>query len=122
MIPFYVNSKCDDKLCELKERIQPPVEMWLRGFYDAKFVFTDSFHACAFSINFNKPFLVYGNKERGMSRFVSLLSEFDLDNQLIDSYDEAIGRITKDINWQKVNAILEKNRIESVAFLNKTLI
>lgn len=121
LIPFYVNSKCDDKLCELKDRIQPPVEMWLRGFYDAKFVFTDSFHACAFSINFNKPFLVFGNQERGMSRFVSLLSEFGLDNRLIDSYDEVKSRMIKNINWQSVNAILKKDRTESVAFLNKIL-
>lgn len=121
LIPFYVNSKCDDKLCELNDRIQPPVEVWLRGFYDAKFVFTDSFHACAFSINFNKPFLVYGNKERGMSRFVSLLSEFGLNNQLIDSYDEAKNRMVKNIDWQYINTLLDKNRKESVAFLNNAL-
>lgn len=121
LIPFYVNSKCDDKLCELNDRIQPPVEVWLRGFYDAKFVFTDSFHACAFSINFNKPFLVYGNKERGMSRFVSLLSEFGLNNQLIDNYDEAKNRMVKNIDWQYINTLLDKNRKESVAFLNNAL-
>ena len=95
--------------------------MWLRGFYDAKFVFTDSFHACAFSINFNKPFLVYGNKERGMSRFVSLLSEFDLDDQLIDCYYETKNKKVKEIDWLAVNAILEKKRAEAARFLNNVL-
>ena len=49
--------------------VMPPVETWLRALLESEFVFTDSFHGCVFSILFNKPFYVYGNKSRGKSRF-----------------------------------------------------
>lgn len=121
LTPFYVNSKCDDKTCKLKDRIQPPIEKWLRGFFDAKFVFTDSFHACAFAINFNKPFFVYGNKERGLSRFESLLSSFGLNDRLIDS-----AKLNNDLNmeniiWLEINKQLDKKRFESLEFLSKNV-
>ena len=88
LVPFYTNSRIDDESLSPKDRIQPPLECWLRGFMDAQFVITDSFHACVFSIIFNKPFIVLGNKERGMARFNSLLSLFSLDDHLITSFDD----------------------------------
>lgn len=88
LIPFRVNSKVEDRTAPLEERIQPPVEQWLRGFYDAEFVVTDSFHACVFSILFNKPFVVIGNKERGMARFSSLLRLFNLESRMIVNFDD----------------------------------
>lgn len=86
--PFRVNSKIENIFAPTEDRIQPPVEKWLAGFRDAKMVVTDSFHACIFSIIFNKPFVVYGNAGRGMARFESLLSFFDLTNNLIKSYKD----------------------------------
>ena len=57
--------------------------LWL--FDHAQLVLTDSFHACVFSILFKKQFLVVGNKERGMSRFESLLKQFGLESRLVTS-------------------------------------
>ena len=85
LVPFKVNSKIENKDDPIEERIQPSVEKWLRGFYDAELVITDSFHACVFSIIFGKPFVVIGNKERGMARFDSLLKMFGLEDCLISS-------------------------------------
>lgn len=79
--PFSEGAKADDCIC-------PSIETWLRGFRDAKFVITDSFHACVFSMIFNKPFCVVGNKTRGMARFKSLLKMFDQDFRLIASISE----------------------------------
>lgn len=73
LVPFRVNSRVEDKNAPLKERIQPPVEIWLRGFYDAELIVTDSFHACVFSILFEKPFIIIDNPQRGSSRIKSLL-------------------------------------------------
>ena len=67
---------------------QPPVEKWLQGFKDAKFVVTDSFHACVFSILFGKPFIVIGNQERGMARYQTLLKMFRVEERLILTYDK----------------------------------
>lgn len=47
--PFSVNSKYETPgFHPVEECIQPSVETWLKGFYDANFVLTDSFHACVF--------------------------------------------------------------------------
>lgn len=78
--PFSVNElvKTTDGLAKVS------VETWLRGFYDAKYVIADSFHACVFAILFNKPFAVILNEDRGSSRFYSLLSMFGLEDRIID--------------------------------------
>lgn len=81
--PFKVNSRAENMSAPLQERIQPPVECWLAGFMQAKMVITDSFHACVFSIIFNKPFIAIGNRRRGLSRFKSLFKLFGLEDRLI---------------------------------------
>lgn len=64
------------------------MSQWLANFADADFVVTDSFHGCVFSIIFGKPFIAIANAERGLGRFVSLLSEFDLTSRLVYSFDD----------------------------------
>ena len=101
LIPFNVKSISDDINSPLYERIQPPLEQWLRGFYDADFVITDSFHACVFSIIFNKPFLAIGNSKRGMSRFKSLFEVFRFTNFIVTDCIQFCQ--DEDINWCEVN-------------------
>lgn len=119
LVPFRVNSKVEDPNAPLNERIQPPIEKWLRGFYDAEFVVTDSFHACVFSILFRKSFVVYGNKERGLSRFYSLLSLFDLEDRLIMDINDI--RNLKEIDYDRVYHKLNEMRKYSTNFLQKAL-
>lgn len=76
LTPFWMSCETDDETLPLEQRIKMPVEQWLRSFDDAEFVLTDSFHGCVFSIIFRKQFLAIGNKERGLSRFQSLLTLF----------------------------------------------
>lgn len=120
LIPFRANSKVENHNAKLSERQQPPVECWLRAFHDAKFVITDSFHACVFSILFHKPFICIGNKSRGMSRFDSLLNMFGLENRLVDINDIA-NYVEKEIDWEHVDSILEQKREEAFSFLNHAL-
>ena len=118
--PFIANSKVSDKKLPNKERIQPPVEQWLRGFMDAEFVVTDSFHACVFSILFHKPFVVIGNRKRGYSRFESLLKLFGLENRLIEDasqFDISMLNPISDDAYRK----LDEYRNNSMEFLNKAL-
>lgn len=68
------------------------VEQWLKSFYDAELVITDSFHACVFSIIFKKPFIVWANRERGFARLKSLLEIFEMQNRLIFSIADFIDR------------------------------
>lgn len=115
------NSKVEDYTASLDERIQPPVEQWLAGFCDADFVVTDSFHACVFSIIFNKPFIVIGNKKRGYIRFQSLLSMFGLSNRLVTTKDEALVAMRESIDWEMVNKKRSELREQSIDYLQSSL-
>ena len=95
----------------------PSPTKWLRSFMDAKMVVTDSFHGCAFSIIFNKPFWVIGNKERGMSRFSSLLKLFALESRLINLHENI--SFSSDIDWAFVNELRQKLKMLSMDFLSK---
>lgn len=121
LTPFYVNSKYNNAEAPLEERIQQPVEKWLRAFYDAEFIITDSFHACVFSIIFNKPFIVYGNKERGYARFESLLTLFELEDRLVSSPDEVNKMLQTPIDWERVNSIHKQMKEKSLSFLVNNL-
>lgn len=116
---FSVKVPSKDSSDSLNVVAVAPVEDWLRGFENADFVFTDSFHGCVFSIIFNKPFIAYGNKNRGLCRFESLLRMFHLEDRLVDSAAVVSSdRICRPIDWQSVNAILATRRTEAVSFLN----
>ncbi len=121
LTPFRISTRTEDKKAPIEERVQPPVENWLQALRDAEFIVTDSFHACAFSILFNKPFIVYGNKERGMARFHSLLELFGLEERLVGTRQEAEAITNKPIEWERVNQQLDKKRNESLDFLKNAL-
>lgn len=118
--PFNVNNPYEyDDSRPLQERIKPSVEKWLRGFYDAEFVITDSFHACVFSIIFHKQFVVVGNKERGMSRFESLLDMFGLKDRLVNIGDDI--SFLDEIDFTAVDKIYDTLKEESKSFLFNAL-
>lgn len=83
LVPFSINSKIENVNLKFESSAQQPMEKWLRGFYDAEFVVTDSFHACVFSIIFGKAFIAIGNEGRGLDRFSSLLDTFGLKSNLL---------------------------------------
>lgn len=123
---FIVNSRAEDyniKDKSIEDCIQPPVEQWIRGFYDAKFVVTDSFHACVFSILFHKPFIIVGNESRGNARFVSLLSLLHLSEHLVHSLQDVNNiDVTKRIDFDRIDYILEKEREKAINYLKTYLI
>ena len=105
---------------DAKDRIVPPMELWIQAFNNAKYVFTDSFHGCVFSIIFNKDFIIYGNEGRGMSRFKSLLNVFDLKERFIaSSVDYNKERLLNSIDYDKVHLIKNKELIKVKTFLDK---
>lgn len=116
------NSKCSLKRGEdIKDHIVPSPTKWLRAFMDAEMVFTDSFHGCVFSIIFNKPFWVIGNKGRGNARFDSLLKLFNLENRRIDVNDIKEVYFSEPIDWKKVNTIKREWQEKSINFLKSNL-
>ena len=97
------------------------ITTWLHSFLNAKFVLTDSFHGCVFSIIFNKPVYVIGNINRGMERFDSLLRLFGLENRLIDLSEMESHQIDSRIVWDAVNAIKQEKKNSSFMLLHETL-
>lgn len=107
LTPFNVKSKSNKITSPLADRIQPSVEQWLRGFYDASLIVTDSFHACVFSILFNKTFLVFPNETRGTARIQSLLSSFNMNNRMINIDNSCMEA---SIDWNEINLILQEKK------------
>lgn len=120
LTPFWVTNDEENLSLPLKKRIKQPVEQWLRSFDDAKFVLTDSFHGCVFSIIFRKQFLAIGNKQRGLTRFYSLLELFSLQERLILFPDEYKGNLSS-IDYNQVQTRLHILQNRSISFLKTNL-
>lgn len=117
--PFTVKSISDNWFDDVQKQIVPPIELWLQAFNKAKYIFTDSFHGCVFSIIFNKDFVAYGNKERGLSRFDSLIRMFNIKDRFIYKYEDYSSSLIQNlINWNNINAIHEMNKLESLKLLD----
>jgi hypothetical protein len=98
------------------------VTSWLRGFMDAKYILTDSFHGCIFSIIFNKPFLAVGNIERGLTRFSSILKQFKLEERLILDLDRLdMSLMLNPIDYEYINMTIENERKKSMIYLKTNL-
>ena len=117
--PQYSNQpKADLSLLasdDLGDYKMPSIEGWLKGFADANFVITDSFHGTVLSIIFNKPFISLINRQRGASRFYSIADELALQDRIIDRYSEAVVKalLEKNVNYCDVNISLNALRNKS---------
>ena len=112
-----------DRRMPLEDRVVPPLEQWLAGFVDAEFVVTDSFHGCVLAILLHKKFVVVGNSSRGLTRMQSLVDMFGLDQRLVHGIDpEDDGQFfLSEPDWDYVDDVLKKKRIECVEFLKNSL-
>lgn len=99
---------------------KPSIEQWLQSFYNAEFVVTDSFHGTVFAILFNKPFIAIANKNRGLTRFTSLLDLFNLSDRLVSELDDVeLKRINHDIDFETINLIIEREQNKAKSFFDK---
>lgn len=83
--------------------------------YHADFVVSSSFHGVAFSILFNKQFVVrqVWNKERVRS----LLRKLCIESRAISNYEEYLT--LNEIDYSMVNSLLRMEIVRSYEFLNK---
>lgn len=120
--PFSVmpNGVNTETIKDIDSCVYPSPTKWVRAFMDAEFVVCDSFHGVVFSILFNKPFIVIGNSKRGMTRFISLLEMFSLENRLVQDLSDlsVIGEI---IDWKTINQTMNNWRLKSLSFLTDKL-
>ena len=90
------------------------IEDWIASFRDAAYIVTDSFHGMAFSIIFNKPFLIVKNESGGNARYYSLLKQLGLENRIVDNIN-CLPEI--EINWEIVNEKRKSLKESSIHFL-----
>lgn len=97
------------------------VEKWLRLFMDAKIVVTNSFHGMAFSTNFNRPFIsTLRWKDSAISmnaRHRSFIEQFNLEQQFFKEGEYPESK-NYQIDYAKINSILEKERKLSLEYLS----
>lgn len=100
-----------------------PVADWLAKIRDSKFVVTDSFHCVCLAILFNKEFICFANKGRGLARLQSLLSCLGIHGRLFDDALPLASSIAdiNPIDYSQVNSRLEAMRIHSMSFLVKAI-
>lgn len=97
----------------------PQVEDFLALIDNAKYVITDSFHATAFSINFNTQFIiVYPGKYS--TRLQSILEILNLENRVAKSSND-LSIISHEIDYKKVNECMQEMREESINWLENAL-
>lgn len=86
----------------------------------AKYIITNSFHGTAFSINLNKQFWVY-MPSAFSTRIESVLARFSLEDRLLNSIIDD-KQISKTINFETVNDILDKERKRACEFMLKAMV
>lgn len=113
-------QKCADKFIDCS-----PFEV-LAYFKNAECIITDTFHGSIFSIIANKNFVTlvrksvgneYGNEEK----LTDLLSRLELENRITYDIEKAEEILNKEIDYDKVNDIIEKQRKLSIEYLKNNL-
>lgn len=91
---------------------------------NAELVLTDSFHACVFSILFNKKFYIFERKQKDCnnnmnSRIDTLCNKFSIDDRRIDSIDKI--NILDNLDYNLINKKLEHERKIAREYLKKNI-
>ena len=87
----------------------------------SELVLTDSFHAVAFSVKFNKDFYVFEREQKNMnnmfSRISDILTKFNLLSRICNrDCDALLPSISEEI-WNKVNIFLKDEKERSISKL-----
>lgn len=110
-------SRC--KIAQVNDRANRlKIKEWLSAIKSAKFIITDSFHGCVFSIIFGKPFFAIINEARGNARFHSLFNMLNLDNRVIKDVNFELNLA---MNYDEIYKILDEKRKFSIDFLKQNL-
>ncbi len=106
---------------EARGSVMPDIRDWLASFAKARYVLTDSFHVCVFSIIFNVPFCAVANQSRGVARFRSLLEQLKLEKLLVFPGRLDATFLVDYIDWdQKVSELTRLSK-DSKCFLRVNL-
>lgn len=86
----------------------------------ADYVVTDTFHGSVMSLKFNRPFAAIV-RSTNRQKMTSLLSQFRLDNRIVDNMEKLEDKLLLSSDYDFVNAELQKERIRSLDYLKANL-
>ena len=93
---------------------------FLSYFNNAEYILTDSFHATAFSLIFNKRFIdILPGKTS--TRITSILRLAGLEERILNDYND-FSYIGKNVDFTRCNEILEKERERSLKLFKEAII
>lgn len=101
------------------------LEGWMRRLVSARYILTDSFHGLVISLLYHKQFVLILGDPRKTTRLRSLAHLVGLDDRIMDVETPASDIITKlqqQIDYGKVDEILEKERESSLSYLKSILV
>ena len=116
------SKKLNYKVFKFKFYRPDVIESFIFGISNSQCIITDSFHGTIFSIIFNKPFITFINKHRGIERFDTLKNVFNLYNRIIYPLNQT--NIDKNLLIKKPNVnqtLLNQLRNLSINYLKKNL-
>ena len=114
---YYVSYCLHEFYKKGKMKCNVKVEDFLALIKNAKYVVTDSFHATAFSINFNTQFMIVF-PEKYSTRVRSILEITKLESRIVkDSNDISLS--DEKINFNEANEILKIKRAEANKYIDE---
>lgn len=116
---IYVSYNYHEMFKHGKLKCNPKVEDFLSLIANAEYVLTDSFHCTAYSINFNKNFLV-AYPEKFSTRLASIVELTGTTNRVIDNYDD-LSICERKIDFDYANKILKQEREKSIQYLKDAI-
>lgn len=108
------------RLPKAENKIVTPYQ-WLGYIKNAELVICCSFHAVVFSLLFHKPFVVVSPVQN--ARISSLLEPLGLMNRFFVNFEPSKIEevLNTNIDWQKVDAHIEKEKNKAIEFLETNL-
>ena len=116
---YYISYQLHEFYKKGKMKCNVKVEDFLSLIANASYIVTDSFHATAFSINFNRPFMIVF-PEKFSTRLVSILEITDLKNRIVEDYND-IKLANQKIDFTNANHVLDEERKKADEYLYKVL-
>lgn len=98
----------------------PEVGEFLSYIKNAECMITDSFHGTAFAINFNTPFVEVLPNNNTRTRNISILKMTGLSDRILTD-DNNIALAREEIDFLKVNQIIDEKRKDSLRVLKEML-
>ena len=116
---YYVSYALHEFYKKGKMKCNVKVEDFLSLLKYAQYVVTDSFHATAFSINFNTQFMILF-PEKYSTRVESILKVVGLEDRIVKNCED-ISLSEQFIDFKNANEKLDAERSKAMKYINKML-